>query len=155
MLGEKEEKIKMRISLVEYLQLGLAGYHIMDYLTPGSGTGAWVVWDPLLVSVGKDLPSDKRAPWMDRPAWIALGHELIHGWRLVSGRCVFRPGALSEYYYEEAMTVGLPPYDQCRITENRLRLAKGEPLRTFYGEPTEDQSKRAAAKHGSVESRIK
>jgi hypothetical protein len=128
-------------------------YHIMDHLTPGPGTGAWVLWDPLLESVFKDLPTEKRAAWMDRPPWLALAHELIHGWRLASGRCVFRPNArkdIDEEYYEEAMTVGLPPYDQCRFTENRLRHFKGLPLRTFYGEATLTQSTHAAAKHGSA-----
>jgi hypothetical protein len=48
------------------------------------------------------------------------------------------------------MTVGLPPYDQCRFTENRLRQFKGLPFRTFYGEATRTQSTHAEAKHGSV-----
>jgi hypothetical protein len=152
---DEKRKIDEGIKLVGYLQNGLVAYYIMDHLTPGPGTGAWVVWDPLLESVGTDLPPEKRAVWMDRPSWIALAHELIHGWRLASGRCVFRPGGLSEYYYEEAMTVGLPPYDQCRFTENRLRHSKGLPWRTFYGESTLNQSNRAASKHGSAASRIK
>jgi hypothetical protein len=87
---------------------------------------------------------------MDRPSWIALAHELIHAWRLVRGCCVFRPSAVSEYYYEEAMTVGLPPYDKCRFTENHFRRTKGLPLRTFYGEDTRNQSMRAAAKHARL-----
>jgi hypothetical protein len=69
----------------------------MDHLTPGLGTGAWVVWDPLLESVCTDLPAEKRAAWMDRPPWIALAHELIHGWRLVTGRCPNDP-LVFDYY---------------------------------------------------------
>jgi len=53
------------------------------------------------------------------------------------------------------MTVGLPPYDQCRFTENRLRHLKGLPLRSYYAESTQNQSNRAASKHGSVASRLK
>jgi hypothetical protein len=146
--------IKEGVRIVNCLQNSLVAYHIMDHLTPGSGAGAWVVWDPLLQDVGANLPAPKRAAWMNRPPWMALAHELIHGWRLATGRCVFRPGILTEYYYEEAMTVGLPPYDKCRFTENRLRHSKGLPLRTYYGEETVNQSNHAATKHGSVASRV-
>jgi hypothetical protein len=143
------------INNVQWLRRGLIAYHIMDHLTPGPGTKAWVYWDPLLVRVCTDLPAERRAAWMDLPKnWIALAHELIHGWRIVTGRCVFRPGPI-ERYYEEAMTVGLPPYDRCPFTENRLRLSKGLPLRTFYGEDTQNLTNRAASKHGSVDSRLK
>jgi hypothetical protein len=155
MLFEDKPQISEGIGLVRYLQNGLVGYHIMDHLTRGPGTGAWVVWDPLLVNTGAHLPAEKQAAWMNRPAWIALAHELIHGWRLACGCCVFRPSGLSEYYYEEAMTVGLPPYDQCRFTENRLRHFKGLPLRTFYGEATLNQSKRAALKHRAAGSNFR
>jgi len=154
-LLDDKPKIDEAIGLVRYLQNGLVAYHLMDHLTRGSGTGAWVVWDPLLESVGTNLLPQNRAAWMDRPAWVALAHELIHGWRLASGRCVFRPSGLNEYYYEEAMTVGLPPYDKCDFTENRFRHLKGLPLRTFYGESTQNQSNHAANKHGTVANRIK
>jgi hypothetical protein len=152
---EQKQAVTPAITLVNYHQNGLVAYHIMGYLTPGSGTGAWVVWDPLLKNVGTDLSPQKQADWMVRPPWIGLAHELIHGWRLATGRCVFRPGEWTEEYYEEAMTVGLPPYDQCRFTENRFRQLKGLALRTFYGETTRNQSARAASKHGTAESRIK
>src|SRR5262249_28102080 len=92
--------------------------------------------------------------WMTRPGWIALVHELIHGWRLVTGQCVFRPEPLIEVYYEEAMTVGLPPYDGCKFTENKFRLFGGEPLRTFYAEKTKVISAAAQKKHGAVDERL-
>jgi len=136
--------------LVRYLQNGLIGYHVMNHLKPGAGTSAWVIWDPALESVRTGIAVDKQAAWMDRPPWIALAHELIHAWRLACGRCVFRPNGSTEYYYEEAMTVGLPPYDGCRYTENRFRALKGLPLRTFYGEETRNQTTRAALKHGAL-----
>jgi hypothetical protein len=151
---ESKAKICEAVGYVQALQCGLIGYHIMDHLTPGAGTGAWVVWDPLVESVCTHLQADRRAAWMDRPPWIALAHELIHGWRLVTGRSVFKPGPMEDYY-EEAMTVGLAPYDQCRFTENRLRHLKGLPLRTYYAENTQKQSERAVEKHGLAASRIK
>jgi hypothetical protein len=138
---------------VSSLQRGLIAYHIMDFLTPGPGTGAKVLWDPKSVGVCMDLAANRRAAWMDRPPWIALAHEMIHGWRLVTGRCVFQPGGIEEYW-EEAMTVGLSPYDGCRFTENRFRHAKALPLRTYYAESTLNRSKAAAAKHGEAASRL-
>ena len=132
---------------VQSLQNGLIGYHIMSHLTPGPGAKALVVWDPERDDAGAGLDSSKRAAWMTRPSWIALVHELIHGWRLVTGQCVFRPDNNIEEYYEEAMTVGLPPYDGCRFTENKFRMASGLPPRTFYGERTRVLSEAAQQKH--------
>jgi hypothetical protein len=119
---------------VRSLQRGLIGYHIMSWLTPGTGTEAFVVWDPEITDVSAGVP--EPAAWMTRPNWIALAHELIHGWRLVTGQCVFHPEPLIEAYYEEAMTVGLPPYEGCKFTENKFRLSSGQPPRTFYGQST-------------------
>ncbi|WP_353558448.1 M91 family zinc metallopeptidase [Paraburkholderia terrae] len=138
---------------VSSLQRGLIAYHIMDHLTPGPGTGAQVLWNPSSDRICGDLPAERRAAWMDRPPWVALAHEMIHGWRLVTGRCVFQPGGIEDYW-EEAMTVGLPPYDRCRFTENRFRHVKALPLRTYYGESTLNRSNNAAIKHSDVSSRL-
>ena len=132
---------------VRRLQNGLIGYHIMSHLTPGPGGEALVAWHPERNDAGADLDPSKRAAWMTRPSWIALVHELIHGWRLVTGQCVFRPDQYIEEYYEEAMTVGLPPYDGCRFTENKFRLAAGQAPRTFYGQSTRVISEAAQQKH--------
>jgi len=51
---------------------------------------------------------------------VALGHELIHAWRVLAGRVLYRYG-----WEEEAMTVGLPPYSNMKYTENRLRIEFG------------------------------
>ena len=67
---------------------------------------------------------------------------------------MFRPEPLIEEYYEEAMTVGLPPYDGCKFTENRFRQAGGEALRTFYGQKTKIISEDAQRKHKSVAGRL-
>jgi hypothetical protein len=153
-LWDEEKEINEAIGFVRSLQHGLIGYHIMDELTPGPGTSAFVVWNPAVTDVSDRVDADKQAPWMKRPAWIALAHELIHAWRFVTGRCVFWPMIRGEDYYEEAMTVGLPPYDACKFTENRFRQSKGLALRAFYGPSSQTQSVRAQAKHGSVESRL-
>ncbi|BCZ84310.1 hypothetical protein PTKU64_79850 [Paraburkholderia terrae] len=52
------------------------------------------------------------------------------------------------------MTVGLPPYDGCKFTENRFRQAGGEALRTFYGQKTKIISEDAQRKHKSVAERL-
>jgi Effector protein len=153
-LQEGEAKINEAVGYVRSLQNGLIGYHLMSYLIPGSGTAAFVVWDPEMADAGADLGESERAAWMTRPGWIALVHELIHGWRLVTGQCVFRPEPLIEGYYEEAMTVGLPPYDGCKFTENRFRLYSGEPPRTFYGQKTRVISRAAQRKHKPTDESI-
>jgi hypothetical protein len=152
-LLEDEKDIREAVGFVTSLQRGLIAYHIMEHLTPGPGASAYVVWNPDAQRAGADQGGEPAA-WMDRPNWVALAHELIHGWRLVTGRCVFRPEARVEDYYEEAMTVGLPPYDGCRFTENRFRQAQGMPLRTFYGPKTKLQSEHAQKKHGTVDARL-
>jgi hypothetical protein len=144
---DPQDKITEAIGYVQWLRNGLVGYHIMSHLTQGPGTQAIVVWDPQQEDPGAGLDSSKRAAWMTRPSWIALVHELIHGWRLVSGRCVFRPDNNIEEYYEEAMTVGLPPYDGCKFTENKFRMFGGEAVRMFYGEQTRVLSEVAQKKH--------
>ena len=153
MFGSRAE-INEGVSFVRSLQNGLVGYHIMSHLTPGTGTEAIVIWNPDQVDAGADLPPSERAAWMSRPGWVALAHELIHGWRLVTGKCVFRPEPRIEEYYEEAMTVGIPPYDGCKFTENRFRQLGGEALRTFYGPKTRILSEDAQRKHKSVAERL-
>lgn len=105
-------------------------YAIRDQLTRGGGAPAIVRWnhEQALADGGAGVIT---AAWNRRPPWIALAHELIHAWRLVTGTCIF-PMA-TESAYEEAMTVGLFPYNGTPYTENAFRVAAGEPVRTFYG----------------------
>lgn len=42
----------------------------------------------------------------DRPDFIALGHELVHAWRAVTGRAIFNS---QDHLHDEHMTVGLTP----------------------------------------------
>jgi hypothetical protein len=58
---------------------------------------------------------------------IILAHELIHAWRMVKGERVFEGG-----WEEEAMTVGLPPFTNTEINENKFRLEMGLSMRTSY-----------------------
>jgi Effector protein len=131
------------------LERGKVAYWIMDHLTPGPGAAAWVSWQHDVTDLSSVFAKDAALPgWAKRPPWVALAHELIHAWRMVSGRVVFHP-TLDEYH-EEAMTVGLPPYDRCPLTENRFREAGKEPRRSFYGPSTEAKSTKAALKHPAV-----
>ena len=58
---------------------------------------------------------------------IILAHELIHAWRMVKGMRIFEGG-----WEEEAMTVGLPPFGNMPITENKIRVELGMNPRTQY-----------------------
>lgn len=121
--------------IVTHLSTSLQGrgkicFTIRDHLTPGAGAPAIVRWnhEQTLADGGS---GSITAAWNKRPPWIALAHELIHAWRLVTGKGLF-PMA-TESALEEAMTVGLEPFNGTRYTENAFRIAAGEPVRTFYG----------------------
>lgn len=129
---------------LDKLQRGKIGYWLMEQMTPGDGAGATVRWGPDITQVMPD-GTDNQPPWSKRPPWIALAHELIHAWRMVTGRLVFHP--TTEMYHEEAMTVGLPPYDRCTFTENRFRECAHEARRSYYGPSSEAKSARAAKKY--------
>jgi Effector protein len=96
--------------------------YLYDFLTPGDGCSCYVVFNHLRDNLSERhkryLPNSHN--WMNRPPGIALGHELIHAWRVVSGRVLFDYG-----WEEEAMTVGLPPFSNMPFTENRLRVEYG------------------------------
>ena len=59
---------------------------------------------------------------------VALGHELIHAWRKMAGRCVVQSG-----WEEEAMTTGLWLFSSWEFTENRLRDELGLSRAKNYG----------------------
>jgi len=96
--------------------------YLYDFLTPGDGCPCHVVFNHM-----RDNLSDRHKrylpmshTWEHRPPTIALGHELIHAWRVVVGKVLFEYG-----WEEEAMTVGLPPFGNMEFTENRLRIEYG------------------------------
>ncbi len=120
------------------LERGKGAYYLMHLLNAGPGSDALVRWDGERDKAGQD-----DALWNDRPAWVALAHELIHAWRIVTGRCVFHPEDATGTDYEEYMTVGIPPYDSLPYTENNFRLIAGVAQRNWYREATREKSERA------------
>ncbi|MBO9642468.1 MAG: hypothetical protein J7603_05020 [Pseudacidovorax sp.] len=96
--------------------------YLYDFLTPGKGESCRVTFnhrrDNLSAEHKKYLPSSHT--WAHRPPAIGLGHELVHAWRVVSGRVLFTYG-----WEEEAMTVGLPPFGNMKFSENRIRVEWG------------------------------
>ena len=96
--------------------------YLYHFLTPGDGCACHVVFNHLRDNLSPDhkkyLPMSHN--WQHRPPGIALGHELIHAWRVVVGRVLFDYG-----WEEEAMTVGLPPFSNMDFTENKLRIEYG------------------------------
>ena len=96
--------------------------YLYHFLTPGDGCSCHVVFNHLRDNLSEKhrryLPMSHN--WEHRPPGIALGHELIHAWRVVTGMVLFEYG-----WEEEAMTVGLPPFSFMEFTENRLRIEYG------------------------------
>jgi len=104
---------------------------------PGKGSGSIVQYNP-------DAEAEyTKSLGILTPAFIALGHELIHSLHHLSGamRVADGPDMLQARFakmllYEEANTVGLGPYVKTRISENALRKEWGLlPLRTYYDKP--------------------
>lgn len=93
--------------------------YLYDFLQPGAGEDCWIKFNPMKENLSdehkKYLPQSHH--WAHRPPGIALAHELVHAWRVVSGRVMFAYG-----WEEEAMTVGLPPFSNMKFTENRIRI---------------------------------
>jgi hypothetical protein len=96
----------------DYFKIVAAFY---DYFPRGAGVDTCVQMTP-----GKDKES---------PEYIQLGHELIHAWRMMTGRRIVGGNS----WEEEAMTVGLSPFANLRFTENRLREEAKLKTRLKYG----------------------
>lgn len=93
--------------------------YLYDFLTPGKGSNGHVCFNhvKLNLSQGHELFLPSYRNWRDRPLPVALAHELVHAWRIATGRVLFEYG-----WEEEAMTVGLPPFSTMKFTENRFRI---------------------------------
>ena len=112
--------------------------YLYDFLLPGTGENCRVNFNHLRDNLSDDhkkyLPQSHT--WEHRPPAIALGHELIHAWRVMTGMVLYRYG-----WEEEAMTVGLPPFSGMPLTENRLRIDWGglavRPDYRYIGNQTE------------------
>jgi Effector protein len=96
--------------------------YLYNFLIPGEGDARYVKFnhkrDNLSPQHKQYLPQSHT--WQNRPPAIALGHELVHAWRGVSGLKLFDYG-----WEEEAMTVGLPPFAYMEFTENKFRCEYG------------------------------
>jgi hypothetical protein len=116
---ESMEKGKKPITPLVDARLRSYLYH---FLVPGDGCSCYVNFnhrrDNLSPEHKQYLPMSHT--WAHRPPAIALGHELIHAWRVMSGMVLFVYG-----WEEEAMTVGLPPFSFMEFTENKLRIEYG------------------------------
>lgn len=135
------------------LTRGKVAYYLRDHLTPGPGASkVTVLWNIAVVDLGVE-----GAKWSKRPIWLSLAHELIHAWRWTTGRAVFDPrdkeGKAYNGYHEEAMTVGLPPYDGMDFTENKFRTLGALEKRDWYGPTTMKKTEKAIVKHGFAETK--
>lgn len=108
-------------------------------LTPGTGAAAAI---RIGYSIGEweqgMEPKESRWPW--RSAWGTLKvqdghviafHELVHAWRIMMGTRIVDTG-----WEEEAMTMGLQPFENEKFTENKYRRACKMQLATKHGSAT-------------------
>jgi hypothetical protein len=147
-IWKKEEGWSVPQPAMDALTRGKIAYYLREHLTPGPGAPkVTVLWNIMTEDLGL-----KDAVWSKRPAWLSLAHELIHAWRWTTGQAVFDPrekeGKAYNGYHEEAMTVGLPPYDGGEFTENRFRNLGALAPRGWYGPTTQGKSEAAIKKHG-------
>ena len=117
LIGIKEEDLdeiehgRKQLPEEAYGRFAMAFY---QWLTPGEGC-----------DVGLRFDNDQST--VDDPAFIILGHELVHVWRMVTGVRIFKGG-----WEEEAMTTGLPPFLNMEFSENKLRAENNKTIRTSY-----------------------
>src|SRR5690606_12276370 len=79
----------------------------------------------------RHLPMSQNTLHLPLP--VVLAHELVHAWRVLTGRGLYFSG-----WEEEGMTVGLPPLSYMRFTENRFRIefnTTGRTIRPAYAYP--------------------
>jgi hypothetical protein len=97
---------------------------LRDRLQDGAGSNCMVRYTPLKVQVGAG----------QRPAQIALFHELVHAYYEAQGRNMSAEDSQNEWngrYYEIA-AVGLPPFDNAPCSENVARGWMGVAARAQY-----------------------
>ena len=109
---------------------------LRPYIEPGNGAEATI---KIARSIGEEAGlSGVRRHW--RSLWgslkfeeghVVVFHELIHALRLMQGRRVVDRG-----WEEEAMTIGLPPFQKEEITENKCRQACHLPIAQKHGDAT-------------------
>lgn len=108
-------------------------FTLYEWLTPGKGVNTVIRYVTTITDFDKKK-SDISC--------IVLGHELIHAWRMMTGRRIVPSG-----WEEEAMTTGIPPFVNFKFTENKLRMQCGMPLRAHYNSDPNYNSKHMAVQH--------
>jgi hypothetical protein len=127
-IGEKQlkqiEAGQIGLNQETYYRLAILLY---DYMTPGTGSDTAIRFrakDHEEDVIGSYNPTTNYA---DAPGFVVLGHELIHAWRMMTGRRLVRQG-----WEEEAMTTGLYKWSELEFTENKLRAEAKLPARPKY-----------------------
>jgi hypothetical protein len=111
---------------------------LYDYMLPGSGTDAQVrimTEDMFQHDFASELKAESKLLRKSSDTSIRLqaaimAHELIHAWRMTAGRRVVAGG-----WEEEAMTSGIGPFSNWRMTENSFRADLGLKHRKSYANP--------------------
>lgn len=126
--SEKElidvEQLKRKVTPSQYFLLMV---HLYQWINPGRGCATSIRFDATAHPRHQDK-SVYQKDYQKSPLHIVLGHELIHAWRMMSGRRFYQGG-----FEEEQMTVGLPPFANMRFTENKLRAESGFAIAPKYG----------------------
>lgn len=98
---------------------------LYEWLTPGRGINTCITFDAAPTSY---CELAAQTDWeKSTPPFIVLAHEMIHAWRMMTGRRIFIGGV-----GEEHMTTGLPPYTSMKFSENKLRAQAGMAIRDYY-----------------------
>ena len=125
---------------------------LYDYLLPGPGMNTQIRFANNM-TFDHDFKNDfkkenkltrSNQETQNRLGAAVLAHELIHAWRMMAGRKVVAGG-----WEEEAMTSGIGPFSNWRLTENRFRADLGLSTRMTYAANTHS-SELMAGIHQSV-----
>jgi hypothetical protein len=110
---------------------------LYDFLTPGPGCATSIrfqSYDSFRRDFGGDFDElevgafeTKKNVWRNLMS-VILGHELIHAWRMMTGKRLVFAGA----WEEEAMTTGVGPFLDWSPSENSMRKEFSMPLRAKY-----------------------
>lgn len=104
-----------------YVKISL---YLHEWLQRGDGVNAIIGYS----AVPGHSCADQKADWSKGEVpFIIIAHELIHAWRMMTGRRIFLGGI-----GEEHITVGLPPYTSMKFTENKLRAQAKVAIRDHY-----------------------
>lgn len=128
---------------------------LYDYAIPGAGTDAQIrVMNQKTfeydfrndIEAEKKLLRGKTETTKTLDA-VILAHELVHAWRMMAGRRVVAGG-----WEEEAMTSGIGPFTNWRMTENSFRADLGLKQRKEYAN-NRHSSELMQTMHGQVSSK--